>query len=59
MNVILEAGWRAERLGPVIADRRLPHPVRTTVGAIIAARLCAAQAFPPPALADDHPDTPA
>ncbi|MGW1037398.1 hypothetical protein ACWD4Z_35055 [Streptomyces antibioticus] len=46
--VMLESGWNAEQLRHVIAARPLPHPVRTTVGAIIAARLRAAQAYPRP-----------
>ncbi|WP_374936787.1 hypothetical protein [Streptomyces sp. Ru71] len=58
VTVMLEAGWSREQLLHVIADRPLPNPVRTTVGAIIAARLRAAQAYPPPALAADHHDTP-
>ncbi|MER6785713.1 hypothetical protein ABT330_13935 [Streptomyces sp. NPDC000658] len=49
VTVMLESGWNAEQLRHVIADRPLPHPVHTTVGAIIAARLRAAQAYPPPA----------
>ncbi|KUN17677.1 hypothetical protein AQJ11_37445 [Streptomyces corchorusii] len=59
VTVMLEAGWSREQLRHVIAARPLPHPVRTTVGAIIAARLRAAQAYPPPAIAADHHDTPA
>ncbi|MEU6653371.1 hypothetical protein ABZ904_29035 [Streptomyces sp. NPDC046900] len=58
VTVMLEAGWRAEQLRHVIAARPLPNPVRTTVGAIIAARLRAAQAYPPPALVADHHDQP-
>ncbi|MEU9412248.1 hypothetical protein AB0E08_42050 [Streptomyces sp. NPDC048281] len=54
VTVMLEAGWSTEHLRHVIADRPLPHPVRTTVGAIIAARLRAAQAYPPPAIEADH-----
>ena len=54
VTVMLDAGWSREQLRHVIAARPLPHPVRTTVGAIIAARLRAAQAYPPPALAADH-----
>ncbi|MGW0095556.1 hypothetical protein ACWDWS_42340 [Streptomyces sp. NPDC003328] len=54
VTVMLEAGWSPEQLRHVIATRPLPNPVRTTVGAIIAARLRAAQAYPPPALAADH-----
>jgi hypothetical protein len=50
---MLEAGWSREQLRHVIADRPLPKPVRTSVGAIIAARLRAAQAYPPPATAGD------
>ncbi|MGC2997280.1 hypothetical protein ACPF8X_02445 [Streptomyces sp. G35A] len=53
VTVMLEAGWSAEQLRHVITDRPLPHPVRTSVGAIIAARLRAAQAYPPPATAAD------
>ncbi|MFE6554293.1 hypothetical protein ACFVHS_38785 [Streptomyces sp. NPDC057746] len=58
VTVMLESGWSREQLRHVIAARPLPHPVRTTVGAIIAARLRAAQAYPPPALAADHRDAP-
>ncbi|MCX4598251.1 hypothetical protein OG819_54915 [Streptomyces sp. NBC_01549] len=58
-TVMLEAGWSREQLQHVIAARPLPHPVRTTVGAIIAARLRAAQAYPPPAIAAGHHDEPA
>ncbi|MGW7824150.1 hypothetical protein ACWGLF_40005 [Streptomyces puniciscabiei] len=54
VTVMLEAGWSREQLLHVIADRPLPSPVRTTVGAIIAARLRAAQAYPPPANAAAH-----
>jgi len=49
VTVMLESGWSSEQLRHVITDRPLPQPVRTTVGAIIAARLRAAQAYPPPA----------
>ncbi|MFD3503127.1 hypothetical protein ACFWWT_38155 [Streptomyces sp. NPDC058676] len=55
-TVMLEAGWSSEQLRHVITDRPLPQPVRTSVGAIIAARLRAAQAYPPPAtLHRPHP----
>ncbi|MCX4614338.1 MULTISPECIES: hypothetical protein [Streptomyces] len=40
--------WSSEQLRHVITDRPLPDAVRTSVGAIIAARLRAAQAYPPP-----------
>ncbi|MFC8833372.1 hypothetical protein ACFT8V_09265 [Streptomyces griseoincarnatus] len=59
VTVMLESGWSREQLRHVIGARPLPHPVRTTVGAIIAARLRAAQAYPPPAIAADRHDTPA
>ncbi|MEV5010053.1 hypothetical protein [Streptomyces sp. NPDC055692] len=59
VTVMLESGWSREQLRHVIAARPLPNPVRTTVGAIIAARLRAAQAYPPPAVAADRHDTPA
>ncbi|MFI9601431.1 hypothetical protein ACIHCX_16400 [Streptomyces sp. NPDC052043] len=53
-TVMLEAGWSSEQLRHIITDQPLPHPVRTTVGAIIAARLRAAQAYPPPATLDSR-----
>ncbi|MFE0725119.1 hypothetical protein ACFW23_29765 [Streptomyces rochei] len=49
VTVMLESGWTSAQLRHVIAGRPLPVPVRTSVGAIIAARLRAAQAYPPPA----------
>ncbi|MFD5445731.1 hypothetical protein [Streptomyces tendae] len=49
VTVMLESGWTSSQLHHVIAGRPLPVPVRTSVGAIIAARLRAAQAYPPPA----------
>ncbi|XVV39278.1 hypothetical protein ACQPXT_40235 [Streptomyces sp. CA-100214] len=49
VTVMLESGWTNTQLRHVIAGRPLPAPVRTSVGAIIAARLRAAQAYPPPA----------
>ncbi|MGW0825246.1 hypothetical protein [Streptomyces sp. NPDC002845] len=57
-TVMMDAGWSAAQLRHVITDRPLPRPVRTSVGAIIAARLRAAQAYPPPATAADHHDAP-
>jgi hypothetical protein len=53
-TVMMDAGWSPEQLRHVITDRPLPHPVRTTVGAIIAARLRAAQAYLPPAIVESH-----
>ncbi|WP_438306598.1 hypothetical protein ACSHXN_44005 (plasmid) [Streptomyces sp. HUAS TT11] len=43
VTAMLEAGWSPEQLRHVIASRPLPNPIRTTVGAIIAARLPAAR----------------
>ncbi|KAF5998858.1 hypothetical protein [Streptomyces sp. WAC00263] len=57
-TVMLESGWSSEQLRHVVTGRPLPDPVRTSVGAIIAARLRAAQAYPPPATAADHHDAP-
>ncbi|MCT9010309.1 hypothetical protein [Streptomyces rhizosphaerihabitans] len=54
LMVMTESGWSIEQLRHVIADRPLPNPVRTSVGAIIAARLQAAQAYPPPAALDSR-----
>ncbi|WP_245874024.1 hypothetical protein [Streptomyces phaeoluteigriseus] len=51
-TVMMKAGWSAEQLRHVITDRPLPQPVRTSVGEIVAARLRAAQAYPPPATLD-------
>ncbi|MFE5191688.1 hypothetical protein [Streptomyces sp. NPDC056628] len=50
-TVMLEAGWSPEQLRQVITGRALPSTVRTSVGAVIAGRLRAAQAYPPPATA--------
>ncbi|PBC92388.1 hypothetical protein BX281_0036 [Streptomyces sp. Ag82_O1-15] len=55
-TVMMDAGWSSEQLRHVVTGRPLPDPVRTSVGAIIAARLRAAQAYPPPATAADHHD---
>ncbi|MFD7874415.1 hypothetical protein ACFV5G_09910 [Streptomyces sp. NPDC059766] len=50
-TVMMESGWSAEQLRHIITGRPLPTPVRTSIGAIIAARLRAAQAYPPPVTA--------
>jgi len=50
-TVMMDSGWSTEQLRHVITGRPLPNPVRTSVGAIIAARLRAAQAYPPPVTA--------
>jgi hypothetical protein len=46
---MMNAGWSREQLHHIVTGRPLPHPVRTSVGAIISARLRTAQAYPPPA----------
>jgi hypothetical protein len=45
---MLESGWSPGQLRQVIAGRPLPHPIRTTVGGVISARLRAAVAAPAP-----------
>ncbi len=57
VTVMVKSGWGREQLLHVIADRFLPH-VRTTVSAIIAARLRAAQAFRRPPLQQAIPSCP-
>ncbi|WP_328876405.1 helix-turn-helix domain-containing protein [Streptomyces sp. NBC_00287] len=54
VTAMLDAGWTGEQLQHVIAGRPLPRPVRTSVGAIISARLGAAQVFPRPATVGGH-----
>jgi hypothetical protein len=39
VTVILPAGWSPEQLRHIITDRTLPNQVRTSIGAVIAARL--------------------
>lgn len=59
-TVMLDAGWSPAHLRQIITGRPLPQPVRTSVDAIIAARLRAAQAYPPPtSMTGHHHDTPA
>ncbi|MFJ5779291.1 hypothetical protein [Streptomyces sp. NPDC093094] len=55
-TVMMDAGFSAEQLRHIVAGRPLPAPVRTSVGAIVAARLRAAQAYPPPTLTGHHHD---
>ncbi|WP_409239742.1 hypothetical protein [Streptomyces sp. PA5.6] len=45
---LLHAGWSTRHLQHIIAGRPLPQPVRTSVAAIIAARLRTAEQTPPP-----------
>ncbi|MGW1616395.1 hypothetical protein ACWCQZ_44505 [Streptomyces sp. NPDC002285] len=58
VTVMLDAGWSPEQLRHIIAGQPLPHPVRTSVGAIVSARLRAAQAYAPPAVAATHRNEP-
>ncbi|NNN37753.1 hypothetical protein HLK59_47045, partial [Streptomyces sp. S3(2020)] len=53
-TVMMDIGWSREQLQHVITGQPLPQPVRNSVGAIIAARLRAAQAYPPPATMIPH-----
>ncbi|MEV7888578.1 hypothetical protein ACWD3I_44190 [Streptomyces sp. NPDC002817] len=54
LTVMMDVGWSREQLQHIITSRPLPQPVRTSVGAIIAARLRAAQAYPPPVTMTPH-----
>ncbi|MGW7208458.1 hypothetical protein [Streptomyces sp. NPDC054837] len=56
LTVMMDLGWSREQLQHIITSRPLPQPVRTSVGAIIAARLRAAQAYPPPSTMTRHDD---
>ncbi|MDT7847480.1 hypothetical protein [Streptomyces justiciae] len=58
VTAMLEAGWSAEQLRHVITGRPLPDRIRTSVDAIVAARLRSAQLYPPPA-AGTHDISPA
>ncbi|WP_331721522.1 hypothetical protein [Streptomyces sp. NBC_00212] len=48
VTALLDHGWGAQQIEHVIAGRPLPRPVHTSVAAIIAARLRAAQSTPTP-----------
>ncbi|MBW8707620.1 hypothetical protein MBT84_49085 [Streptomyces sp. MBT84] len=50
---MLETGWSPEQVRRIVTSRPLPDRIRTSVEAIVAARLHAANAYPPPA---DYPD---
>ncbi|AWW35435.1 hypothetical protein [Streptomyces cadmiisoli] len=54
ITAMMGAGWNTEHLRHVVTHRPLPDRVRTTVGAIIAARLCTAHAYPPHAASDSR-----
>ncbi|WP_329343821.1 hypothetical protein OG866_44430 [Streptomyces sp. NBC_00663] len=54
VTAMLDAGWSTGQLRHVITSRPLPGRIRTSVDAIVAARLRSAQLYPPPA-ANSHP----
>ncbi|MCQ8833823.1 hypothetical protein [Streptomyces malaysiensis] len=56
MTAMLDAGWSSEQLRHVITSRPLPSRIRTSVDAIVAARLRSAQLYPPPAADVDDVD---
>ncbi|MEU0949840.1 hypothetical protein ABZ379_45370 [Streptomyces canus] len=56
VTAMLDAGWNSEQLRHVITSRPLPSQIRTSVGAIVAARLRSAQLYPPPAASADDVD---
>jgi hypothetical protein len=56
VTAMLDAGWSGEQLRHVITSRPLPSQIRTSVGAIVAARLRSAQLYPPPAASADDVD---
>ncbi|MFI9830849.1 hypothetical protein ACIHIX_24555 [Streptomyces sp. NPDC051913] len=55
VTAMLDAGWSTGQLRRVITSRPLPGRIRTSVDAIVAARLRSAQLYPPPA--DSSPPT--
>ena len=50
MTAMLNAGWSPEQLCHVITSHPLPRRIRTSVDAIVAARLRSALRYPPPAV---------
>jgi hypothetical protein len=56
MTAMLDAGWSSEQLRHVITSRPLPSQIRTSVDAIVAARLRSAQLYPPPVASVDDVD---
>ncbi|WP_031487315.1 hypothetical protein [Streptomyces bicolor] len=56
MTAMLDAGWSSEQLRHVITSRPLPSRIRTSVDAIVAARLRSAQLYPPPVASVDDTD---
>ncbi|MEY9988019.1 hypothetical protein ABIE67_000051 [Streptomyces sp. V4I8] len=56
MTAMLDAGWSSEQLRHVITSRPLPSKIRTSVDAIVAARLRSAQLYPPPVARVDDID---
>ncbi|MEU6654790.1 hypothetical protein ABZ904_36605 [Streptomyces sp. NPDC046900] len=53
MTAMLETGWSPEQVRRIVTSRPLPDRIRTSVDAIVAARLHAAHAYPPPAACPD------
>ncbi|MEU9191071.1 hypothetical protein AB0D14_42590 [Streptomyces sp. NPDC048484] len=53
ITAMLDAGWSSEQLRHVITSRPLPSQIRTSVDAIVAARLRSAQLYPPPVASVD------
>ncbi|KUN57238.1 hypothetical protein AQJ46_48000 [Streptomyces canus] len=56
VTAMLDAGWSGEQLRYVITSRPLPSQIRTSVGAIVAARLRSAQLYPPATASADDVD---
>jgi hypothetical protein len=53
VTAMLETGWSPEQVRRIVTSRPLPGRIRTSVDAIVAARLHAAHAYPPPAACPD------
>ncbi|MET9048345.1 hypothetical protein ABZX34_36835, partial [Streptomyces sp. NPDC004362] len=53
VTAMLETGWSSEQVRRIVASRPLPGRIRSSVDAIVAARLHAAHVYPPPAACPD------
>ena len=53
VTAMLETGWSPEQVRRIVTSRPLPDRIRSSVDAIVAARLNAAYAYPPPAACPD------
>ncbi|GAA3885168.1 hypothetical protein [Streptomyces lannensis] len=53
VTAMLETGWSLEQVRRIVASRPLPDRIRSSVDAIVAARLNTAHAYPPPATCPD------